>query len=91
MVEGSMGADFALAAFLSVFVVSDAVAGAAWARQMLDTTLSNTARANNLNFMIFKVLSSRTDFELSEACDIGSATGWNYTEGEGGTTDETLA
>src|SRR5450755_107040 len=57
MVDGSTGADFAFAAFLSVFAGAAAVAGAACARHMLDATASSTANVNNFSFAIFMVLS----------------------------------
>jgi hypothetical protein len=57
MVEGSTGADFFFAAFLSVFAVSVEVAGAACAKHRLEATASSIARVSSRNFAIFKCLS----------------------------------
>src|SRR5450755_3364499 len=63
MVDGSTGADFFLAVFLSVLEASGAVA-AACARHMLEATASRTTMAKSLSFAIFKCLSLRVNLRF---------------------------
>src|ERR1700687_2285282 len=70
MVDGSTGSalGFTLAAFLSDFEVFGALAGAVWARHIVDIAPINTASRSNRSFRIFKcssLASLNSKFDLA--------------------------